>query len=63
MVSLFAISFAVVATGMQRFGGIPWSWGLLRNNAGWVALLLCGLLLLGIALRLFLRERHRSNSN
>lgn len=63
MASLFAIAFALVATGMQRFGGIPWSWGLLRLNAGWAALLLCGLLLLGIAPRLFLRERLRSNTN
>lgn len=63
MVALFTTMLVLFSTTLERFGGIPWSWDLLRLNAGWVALLLCGLLFLGIALRLFLNDRNRSNSN
>ncbi len=63
MVALFATMLVLFATTLERFGGIPWSWDLLRLNAGWVALLLCGLLLIGVALRLFRNDRNGSNSN
>jgi hypothetical protein len=56
VVAVWVAGFAIITVHMRPFGGIPYSWGLLRLNYGWVLLLLFGLALSGLALPLLLRR-------
>ena len=57
IVAYWGAFFALIYFQMRQFGGIPYSWGLLRSNYGWVLLFLFGLVLVGTTLPLLLRRR------
>jgi hypothetical protein len=57
LVVRFVVAFIEFATIMERFGGIPYSWGLLQNNLGWVIQLAVGLALIAVAAFFLLRQR------
>ena len=46
LLALVAATLIDLARVMARFGGVPWSWGLLEQNLGWAAAALAGALLL-----------------
>lgn len=47
---------------LEPFGGIPWSWSLVRNNPRWVVEGAAGLLLLLCGLVLILRRFRRPSA-
>lgn len=60
-ISAFTVAFMGFAKLMGPFGGIPWSWSLLRLNLPWVLLPVAGILLVSLAMHLFRRSRRLSN--
>ena len=52
-----AVMFVAFANAMRPFGGIPFSWDLLRLNLHWAIALLAGIALSGASAWMLGRER------